>query len=56
MLDKCFEASESKWEQRFTDLESRGEDRVAKMEKVTGELEEWRSEIEGKVDDIKLEV
>jgi hypothetical protein len=56
MLDKRFVTSESKWEQRFTDLESRGEDCVAKMEKVTGELQEWRSEIEGKVDENKLEV
>jgi hypothetical protein len=55
-LDKRFAESEANWEKRFLDLEHRGDERIAKVEKVAIDLEDWKPEIEGKVDDIKLEV
>jgi hypothetical protein len=55
-LDKRFADNDAKWEKRFLDLENRGDERVSKVEKVAIDLEDWKPEIEGKVDDMKLEV
>lgn len=47
---------DDKWERRFGDLSISQEARVATVERVAASLEEWRPEIDGVVDDIRLEV
>lgn len=44
------------WEQELSDLRTNLDSRLTTVEKVAGALEEWRPEIDGTLDDIKLEM
>ena len=44
------------WEQQLSDLKAAQEARVVVLEKVVGEMQDWRPEVDGSMDDIKLEL
>ncbi|RLN30976.1 uncharacterized protein C2845_PM05G36120 [Panicum miliaceum] len=47
---------DAKWDKRFTDAVFDNDERVRVLEKVAASLDEWCPDIEGTVDDLKLEV
>ncbi|CAO2144873.1 unnamed protein product [Urochloa humidicola] len=51
-LTRCDEG----WERRFADLQISHDARVTSLERAAASLEEWRPDIEGTMDDIRLEV
>lgn len=66
-LAKRFEELDAKWERRFRDVDShmsqqladsehRAETRFSTLEQAAKVFDEWRPEIEGTVDDIRLEL
>ena len=55
-LDRKFREHDDKWESRFASLENRSDPRVDTLEAVVGELESWKQEMEGVVDDVRFNV
>jgi len=58
VLQNRFADYENKWEKRFVDFESSTVDHVAKVEveHAAAQFESWRPEMEGTLDDIRLDV
>ena len=54
--DKRVREQETRWEKAFTDFSCSQENRVGALEHTAAVFDEWRPNIEGVVDDIKLEV
>ena len=54
--EKRFDDYDDKWERRFSDLTVSNDARITKLERVAGSLESWRPDIDGTVDDLRLEV
>jgi hypothetical protein len=54
--DNCFSMSEDNWERQFADLKVAQDARVDALERVAASLYAWKTEIEGTVDDIRMEV
>jgi hypothetical protein len=52
----CFSQCDNKWERLFADLTVAQDARMEKLECVTAALDEWRPEVEGTMDDIRIEV
>jgi hypothetical protein len=55
-LTKRFEESDAKWEKRFLEAENLRGERIEKLESSAQALEEWRPQVEAKVDYVKLEI
>jgi len=53
---KRFDEIDAKWESRIHGVEVAHDERVQSIEKVAASLDAWSPEIEGTVDDIRLEV
>jgi len=54
--EQRFADLDAKWEARFGDADDTHEARIRRIEKVAAALESWQPDIEGTVDDLKLEV
>jgi hypothetical protein len=54
--DNRFSMSEDNWERQFADLKVSQDARVEALERVSASLDAWKPEIEGTVDDIRMEV
>ena len=54
--EQRFADLDAKWEARFGDADDTHEARIRRIEKVAAALESWQPNIEGTVDDLKLEV
>ncbi|CAN6294759.1 unnamed protein product [Urochloa humidicola] len=55
-LESQISKYDDQWERRFADLKISQDSRVAALERVTSSFNEWRPDIEGTMDDIRLEV
>jgi hypothetical protein len=55
-LTKRFEESDAKWEKRFLKAENLHGECIEKLESFAQALEEWRPQVEAKVDYVKLEI
>ncbi|KAG2571458.1 hypothetical protein PVAP13_7KG111055 [Panicum virgatum] len=44
------------WEQQLSDLKATQGARIVGLEKAIGEMQDWRPEVDGSMDDIKLEL
>lgn len=55
-LDKRFADRDAEWERQLADVHDDYNSHITTLEKVAGSLEEWRPEIEGTMDDVRLVV
>jgi hypothetical protein len=54
--DRCLTEQESRWDAAFSDFTKGQERRVQALEQNTSLIADWRSSMEGVVDDLRLEV
>lgn len=55
-MEKKFSALDAKWEQKFSDMANKRDDRLGALEQSTEELEAWRPKVDAALDDVKLEL
>jgi len=54
--EKRFTEHDDKWERKFLKIDAVQDLRVSRIERAADALEQWRPEIKGSVDDLRLEV
>lgn len=54
--DKRLADRDGEWDRKLTDLKESQDQRVVALEQAAGSFDEWHSEIEATIDDIRLEV
>ena len=54
--EKRFTEHDEKWEHKFLETDAAQDVRVSRIERAADALEQWRPEIEGSVDDLRLEM
>ncbi|WVZ81560.1 hypothetical protein U9M48_028917 [Paspalum notatum var. saurae] len=55
-LDQRLSDLDSKWERQLEEFSTAHDKRVSRIESVAASLEDWRPEVEGMVDDVRLHV
>ncbi|XP_039812576.1 uncharacterized protein LOC120675421 [Panicum virgatum] len=54
--EKRFAEHDEKWERKFLETDTAQDVRASQIERAADALEQWQPEIEGSVDDLRLEV
>lgn len=55
-IDARLQERDTEWERKLVDLRGAHDARVSALEQAAGSFDEWRPDIEGMVDDIRLEL